>query len=185
MPRCAECGLLAVTDEYDRSVVSEAVTETRKTGSQPNKDKPSSKARFFCYANSDAYEVTEGKAKETVLVVLSNERACDSFRKYHPGKSPKEHEEMTLMEQMREESAETLAEHLAITERHHQEAMELQKELSELIANTDKKNRADAKDEARRMFSLTILFQFLIALMGVVATLVSVKLIPWFQLPVN
>lgn len=99
MPRCFDCGLLAVRDEYDVSRIVEATDDARVKGRQQCSNGTSPPCKFFCYANSMDFPpaAANGTTPEK-LDALQSTHACNSWRRREHGKSPREMEEMILQQ---------------------------------------------------------------------------------------
>jgi hypothetical protein len=61
---------------------------------------------LFCYAASPHFvKVETPRDSDEVVQSIGREIDCKSWRQWHEGKSPQEHEEMTILEQVRSEQA--------------------------------------------------------------------------------
>lgn len=111
MPRCANCGLLALRDPSTNELIAvdEEPRETGRfpsfrvgeTGSWPLRIgvSPRCAARQFDLPSEieKAAEVAKAKGTDPSNVyfeIIALERQCPAFCKWHPGFSPKEHREM-------------------------------------------------------------------------------------------
>ena len=105
MPKCSECGLMAVRDSFNGSVC-EVQNFTRVSGKHANARGVTTDAELFCYSDSTAFirpaNIGPNGAvipfePEKLLPIINAENPCEIFRRYSPGKSPKEHEEMSML----------------------------------------------------------------------------------------
>jgi hypothetical protein len=98
--RCVDCGFLAVRDEYNDDVC-EAVHFTRNRSLHKSSSGNSVRATVFCYRNSSQFPKNAATGNETQIYdAIRLEIDCDEYRLWRPGKTPKEHEEMTMLEKM-------------------------------------------------------------------------------------
>ena len=97
MVKCSECGLLSVRD-IDTNEVKEAV-KARVLGKQLNSQGVIKVAKVICTV--DKRRFSKPKTEQLVAEEVKEDYECDSFQKYIPGKSSKEHEEMSHVEKMR------------------------------------------------------------------------------------
>ena len=97
MGKCIECGLLAIRDENE---VREADPSVKDSGACFFKER--SFFALFCYATSDSFPTIQNpiKGRETIGL-LSAENKCPKWTPVRPGKTPKEHEEMVVLEELR------------------------------------------------------------------------------------
>ncbi len=107
MVTCKTCGMLA-QKKYDTKATIEVEQRTRDdgaTGTPANAD-------LFCYMASSAFPKRPSKRSDEqqcshevlVLRQISTEIECDLWRQYRKGKSPKEHEEMTILDRVAAEN---------------------------------------------------------------------------------
>jgi len=110
MPRCFDCGLLAVRDEYRVDLVVEATRSAREMGRQQCSNGSSPMCKFLCYGNSPVFpKIPKDGSSAEKSEALKCEVDCGTFRRYHPGKSPQEHEEMSIVERVQLAAAEAQA----------------------------------------------------------------------------
>ncbi len=91
--KCKDCGLLAMR-EQETNLVLEAVDAVRQSGGYRNFG-DFGPQHLFCYANHRNFPDLAREVSDS----LNLEIDCDDFRQYQPGKSPKEHEHMSIKEQ--------------------------------------------------------------------------------------
>jgi hypothetical protein len=108
--KCVECGFLAIRDEYDNSTC-EAPPESRQRGIHKSSHGNITPAKFFCYKNCPVFDAPvmpsgrdrnmhSPRTENETLKSINNEIDCDLFFTWRPGKSPKEHEEMMLLQEV-------------------------------------------------------------------------------------
>ncbi len=105
--KCAKCGLLAVRDENGNGAL-EAIEAIRKTGILPCRTGSTINAKFFCKRQSEAFPPLVhdpvrsqlSPPENPAVVTLNKDRECGVYRLWIPGKTPKEHEEMTIIERI-------------------------------------------------------------------------------------
>jgi hypothetical protein len=140
--RCRACGLLAVRDEHG-SGAHEAIKYTRAEATVRRLDGKIISAEFFCRASSPAFprlpysgsdRTSFPKPEERqAMAALSQDRTCDSFRVWSPGKTPEEHENMGIVEQVRAESLAFREETERTAERRHQEQLDWNKQVEKNV----------------------------------------------------
>jgi len=175
MAKCKDCGYLAVRDEYN-DTVCEATEFTRERGLHKSSEGMSTPARLLCFKNSTSFhtgractvETRDAKLSQMKLAneQLASEVECKHFRKWMPGRSPKEHEEMSFLEmidnrtrQWREEDIKRTQAFEALYETRHQEL------------------RNDAENRDRRSTKITILG----IAVAILAAIVSGTLSGWLS----
>jgi hypothetical protein len=109
--KCGECGFVTLRDELGTGAL-EIDTATRTTGRRASSAGPLINADPFCYKSSAAFvgcnlprlthSGTPKGSDHPVVAMLNQGRECDYFRLWLPGKSPKEHEEVTIIEQLQQ-----------------------------------------------------------------------------------
>lgn len=104
MVKCSECGFLAVRDEYNDETC-EATDLTRGRWMHKSSKGNSVIADVFCFKNAPTFtrfeKVTRGDGfvpLESRLEQIATHRECDSFCRWNPGKTPKEHEAMQFQD---------------------------------------------------------------------------------------
>jgi len=99
---CADCGYLFVRDTKTMDP-REAIDSVREHGRQNNADTSGAPANLYCYK---ARPELPGKSFDPNEIVraLNQAHDCPEWTKYLPGKMPKEHEEMAIVEKVREEN---------------------------------------------------------------------------------
>jgi hypothetical protein len=120
--KCVECGYIEVRDR-DSYEVHEVPEFTRATGQYKGRSGNLTNARLLCAKASPAFLPVEMPAiihsgtphgKDHPNVKMLNEcRDCGSFMKWIPGKSPKEHEAMSLLERVESLNAKARQEDIA------------------------------------------------------------------------
>lgn len=154
MVKCVTCGLLAQRDEHGDPREVESVT--RESGFLPTaqrRGKPAFISELFCYAKSAefpqqvAFGIPGGVKRQ-----LDQEHACLNWRELHPGKSPKEHEEMIVLEEIR--NRQSLAEEKA--ERLRQEDRANAEQLRQEDIARSEKHRQDDKANAMWAWRLSM-----------------------------
>ena len=100
--RCGDCGLLTIR-KLGTHETMEVVKQWRRTGEYTD-DHPRRPANVFCSIASESFpgSGTVQNERES-LSLMDKEIECPRFRKWIPGKSPKEHEEMSILEAVRSE----------------------------------------------------------------------------------
>ena len=102
MARCSECGFLAVRD-INSNEMGEALEITRSTGQHKNMDGKTRPAKVFCYAPSEAFPAIQSEAPgRQIAECINEERKCDLFVGYLPGRTPQEHYKMCELREQRE-----------------------------------------------------------------------------------
>jgi hypothetical protein len=101
MPRCADCGFLAVREVDSRDLL-EAEAHYRETGVLANKFGADRRLRYehwpTCFAMKLKFnEESHGKPEE-LLPVIRLDRTCDRFVQWNQGYTPKEHDLMLASE---------------------------------------------------------------------------------------
>ena len=117
MVRCAECGFLSARNTETRNL-EEIEFKSRQDGNigkqryvlvpvcfamTVNFDKEAEELRNspkYATRKNEIGEVISPKYDALVKVILSKERECESFIKWHQGSTPKEHQEMMDREAM-------------------------------------------------------------------------------------
>jgi hypothetical protein len=110
MVKCAECGFLSVVDHYTGDFC-EADEKARTTGRYRNSQGKFAIANVRCYKGSPKFCPLDEDVwphgqyydvdPEPLVTLLNEEKDCgELFRKREPGKSPKEHDEMSILEQV-------------------------------------------------------------------------------------
>jgi hypothetical protein len=100
LQRCAECGYLAI-QRSDGTVVR-ASRLVRGTGRTDEPNAPFTTAQFICQKQNREFRF--GVPPEEILAEINSEYPCEVFTDWHEAKTPKEHEEMSLLEIVREEN---------------------------------------------------------------------------------
>ncbi len=100
MARCIDCGLLAIADE-ETAQSRIAPDQLREKGYLLSADGRAIETRVFCHRGSDAFPSDLPVHSPGELVEkLSAENDCKLFRRWIKGKSPQEHEEMSILERL-------------------------------------------------------------------------------------
>jgi hypothetical protein len=107
MPRvkCRDCGYLAIRDPFSPNpAMTEAYELVRNQGWQNDSRGKRTIARLYCYAKKRTFANPLVDQPQKIVAEIGQEIECDAFRPWHPGKSPEKHEEMTILETVREEN---------------------------------------------------------------------------------
>jgi hypothetical protein len=180
MPRCADCGLLAVR-HFESRRLDEVEEDSRKTwqfiqiGVQITtyKNVPICIARAWdlkkeCGTDGDSV------GSDIALKVINKDRKCGSFEKWHQGFSPKEHKEMQQVEALRKWQEDRLgADRNRADEQQEQAAKreEARREADRKYQeNRDKENEDRQKREANRAFRRTLITTFISLFVGALFT---------------
>ncbi len=118
MAKCSECGLLTVRDNVTHEP-REATERGRRNGRQNNSQGVVSIVQVFCRAGEPCFPVQSLAKPDVTAMMLTQDVPCDSFVRWIPTKSPREHEEMTTLDQVMRMRTEMLTLHrdmLAIQE---------------------------------------------------------------------
>lgn len=131
--QCKTCGFLTLR-HFKTSEMIEAIPLWREQGAYGGHDLHTRPAQWVCYLNSPAFppRPPKGASHETDETCSAREIQtpinCDEWRAYRPGKNPKEHEDMTILEQVRSEQSQSRVEDMrwqkqveALAETRHQE----------------------------------------------------------------
>ncbi len=194
--KCIECGFLAVHDEEGRGAF-EAGKETRTSARMLRRNGVAIPADWFCSQKSDAFpdlvqltrrDGTPGKSSDPIILAeLNQDRECDSCRAYIPGKSPKEHEDMGIIERVEAMALAARAEANETAERRHQEQLAWQREaearierrFAEAEASTESRFvKSEAGTESRH--GRTIGFTFLYVLLPAAITAGGIVALQYF-----
>ena len=97
--KCKECAFLAVRDEYSE-VVYEATKFTREHGRHKSSRGGATEADLFCYRACNCFPTWERGHDQRTAAAVAREIACELFREWHPGLTPKEHLDMILHEEL-------------------------------------------------------------------------------------
>ena len=108
--RCSDCGYLAVVNTQT-GLPEEANDGFRKRRDIPPITPRGNQNRFeefpLCYRKvCDFRKEATSSSPEHVIEVMARNRTCDLFRDRHPGKSPKELEEMEILLKVEQKHAE-------------------------------------------------------------------------------
>lgn len=193
MPKCSECGLLTVLDEYT-DARCEATKIVRDTGQHKSSAGTLTRANVMCLVDSPAFSSNrpellkreDGSAITPTLMVelIRSERICLRFVPWREGTLPREHEEMQLLQEVQRLNREARDSDHRDAERRHQETLDWQKSVEASIDRrfTVEMGKADAAEKATdRRHHIVLIQQFLLALVAAVIALIGSKLIPWFN----
>jgi hypothetical protein len=97
--KCQDCGYIGARIK-GREEPIEVVDRLRLHG-QFSRDETH---EVICYANSPQFPIDHITSDAEFVATISREIACQKFITLIPGKSPKEHEGVTILEQVREEN---------------------------------------------------------------------------------
>jgi hypothetical protein len=84
--------------------MSEAYELVRESGWQNATNGRRTGARLFCFADRKHFPDPKIDQPKVILAEINREIDCDAFVRWQPGKSPEKHEEMTVLEKVREEN---------------------------------------------------------------------------------
>ncbi len=108
MVKCSECGLLALQNKMDRSLV-EVESLFRTTGHIHATQEPNLLIMPLCFmraanlqAEIEAIDPDTTLTSAKTLAILQNERECEQFFGWEQGFSPKEHREILALEEQKE-----------------------------------------------------------------------------------
>lgn len=99
MPKCLDCGFLAVRDCYSNEIC-EATPRSREKGEFLSSEGKTTPANFFCYQSCKQFPECNSVEKSEKVRRLDLTIKCDKFVSWREGRTPKEHEQMTFMEQV-------------------------------------------------------------------------------------
>jgi hypothetical protein len=98
---------------------------------------------FLCLANSPSFCRKQPESpKQSAVESINKEIECDSFVKWIPAKSAQEHEDMTILEKVREENRRA-------QEQMRAEQLAVKKEADERYAE-ERRHKAEDRERARR-----------------------------------
>jgi hypothetical protein len=101
MVQCKSCGYIGVRARFT-GLTYEADDRVRKQGVQFVASEPPCAARVFCYANEREFDAPKVGGEADVLKAIGLELECPSFTKWQRGKTPKEHADMALLDQVQQ-----------------------------------------------------------------------------------
>jgi hypothetical protein len=96
--KCRDCGYLASRIKADNSPV-EAVSRVRDAGQFSLQES----REVLCYRGFSGFPVNGTLTDRPLAVALEKEIACPEFTVWLKGKTPKEHEDMSILEKVRQE----------------------------------------------------------------------------------
>jgi hypothetical protein len=164
MEICFRCGFLA-NRNFQTGNADETINDTRITGLTIH----GHTAQFFCYANSPSFLFPQRDSGMLIWPPMH----CSSIVPYKEGKPPKEHEEMTLLEKVREENRVAFMAQKEMYERHHAEMAELARDKILLLENHREEDLRDAKDFKTESRAES-LFNRRLAITGIVVSIASI-----------
>lgn len=159
MAKCVECGYLAIRDEHGKGAF-ETPKLARTKGVFKNSKNLTENADIYCYVQSQAFPVLGPMPQRDVhkpfdihpvVKAVNEEHDCQKLRIWSPGKSPKEHEEMSHLEEVK--------------------SLYVQEE----------KRAAKWRKEDRSLALTNLVATAGVALLTTVVTLIAAKLVPWFR----
>lgn len=112
MVQCSKCGLLAVRDRQTDKPV-EVTLYSRQEGLQKT-IKSECLAKVFCYKDKRQFDWSQANNGGPVVREINEHIECADYLPWQPGKTPQQHEEMSLLEQVRTETAQNRAEDLRL-----------------------------------------------------------------------
>lgn len=176
---CLDCGYLAVRDEYTESTC-EAIKATRTTGWHQSSMGNSTPADLFCYKTSPAFPITDGTGQDCSLddlhvLQLRTEIECATWIAYYPGKSPKEHEEMSVVEQMRCEQLAFQQQERRRADEWRAEDIRLRQQFEALYETRHQENRGDLERHHQRTVAIAIFSAVAAAAAAIVALVALLK----------
>ena len=188
--KCIDCGFLAIRDHYNDEV-REATEHCRATGRHQSSRGNGTPAKFFCYASSPAFpayakpgefrpppsdrltaeQMAAGhpppsKPTPASILAFGTEVDCCEYCQWRPGKSPKEHEEMSFLQEVEARSS-----------RWRDEELRWQKQVEAIAETRHQENRRDLELQTAK--TLRAMWWGIAA--AIVAALVSgvLAIIPW------
>lgn len=105
MGKCKDCGFLgsySPPGDTPESATQKDRTEAWHDGKRGGCET----SRFYCYWDCPEFPRIKTNVKVEILPLIDQEVSCGKWRKWWPGKSPKEHHDMTILEQVRAEQSE-------------------------------------------------------------------------------
>jgi hypothetical protein len=138
--------------------------------------------------------IANPKEKQPPVVrILNEDRACDLFREWIPGKSPEQHEEMAMIEQIRAINAQARQEDIARNEKWRQQESEQRDNLEKAIERRHQELQEDAErrhaetlkwqkkveERVESRHGRTIGFSFLNVLLSAALTLGALFFLRW------
>ena len=172
--KCADCGFLAIRDEYTEDV-KEATRRVRERGEAVTSAQNTHRAKVFCYEGVRRMLPLNMDAQQ-VAAMVNEEIECGEFRKWSEGKTPKEHEEMTILEQVKEENATARQEDIRRQKQWREEDLEWRKEVEDGIDRRfreaeDRKESHFRESEGRKEshFWQSHIFQILVGIILLLA----------------
>lgn len=176
MVKCRDCGLLSIRDRStgEARPADEEARDEAHYMSQGTRYA----AQFLCHANAEnfPYDSSDHSTKNAVdSINLSIE--CRDFTTWHPTKTAREHEEMTLLQKVEEKHRTQREEDVRAADQRHRETLEWQKQVEE---NLDHRF-SEGQKTLERQHGSGLVVKLFIALMAIAATLIAAKLLPWFN----
>lgn len=175
--KCSQCGFLAVRDEYDDTLLKEAVERVRDRGLDQSSKGNATVAKVLCYRKSSSFcKPVDGTGEEGVKAAIQQEIDCDLFADVHPGKTPKELEEMTWVIE---------AERRAKDAEQREAAFRIEMEVTRKTEREEdksirKKEREEDIRANERRYQWNLLVSGVAVVASVIATLIAAKLLPWW-----
>jgi hypothetical protein len=99
MVQCKNCGFLAVRDEYDETV-HECTSFTLERAMHKSSKGNSTAAKIFCWKDARQFDANDLATYGAIHDAMRVEIDCRDFMKRLPGRSPKEYEEMSIVERV-------------------------------------------------------------------------------------
>ncbi len=178
--KCVNCGLLALRDAETENVC-EVTESTRSSGTHKSSRGSTTDAKVFCFAKSPAFqappETTSRDMRSArgylhpVVTIINDDRACNQFQEWIPGKSPKEHEDMPQVAETHRIAADAERRDIEFREATEQRIVKWRAE--------DKEWREGVEANIDRRHHANYFANFLLALLGAVIALIGSKLLPW------
>lgn len=160
---CGDCGYLGHQADCVEGLL-EITVQCRETGHLQVPNSGRQVANLVCSQSLQKFPNEPSKSGPVVLGLMNEERYCKSFFRRCPGKNPKEHEEMSLLEKMEAREARLI-------------------EKADLQRREDLDWRKSVEDSIDRRHNTLLIQQTLLAFLAAIVTLIGAKLIPWFNSP--
>ena len=141
--KCKEWGFLAVRDMYKPTEIQEALYTCRETGRQLAYNGMMKPAHMFCYIN--VRELRPGGQNAESLALIGDAIDCDQFTPWHKGKTPKEHEDMVLLQEVDRRNRDAREEDRRLADQRRDEDKRWQQQLESLYEKRHRELRRDGR----------------------------------------
>ena len=179
--QCAKCGFLTAMHIESRQLLP-AEPLLRDHGSLPQRSVnylavPIYEDSPVCYKQKFNLreEIQTPANDERRKACVQKERHCDTFIKWHPGLTPQEHSQMSMVLEAQQKAREAEQRESAFREATEARLKEWRDDdvarQDKLEANVDRRHQA------------TLLVQFWLAILAAAITLIASKFLPWFSGP--